>query len=273
MAEPIQVKREAVFSRLFGSNIARLRDRVAALLIRLHVKPNTLSAAGLLVTLAAGGFLCWGAGQNLTEARAAGTCWYGFWAGVLLILASACDMLDGTVARCYHQTTQLGAFLDSCFDRIADGAIFLGIMAYYLRHPETPRAPLWALASGVALLNAELISYTKARAENLIPLCSAGYWQRGERQAGILIGLFSGHLATVVAMLAVLAAFTVLRRLVFCSRQIGRLDRNEPLAEPRAPLTGIYRLALWRYRRGTLPYDITTAANICLILFCDLQRI
>jgi len=51
------------------------------------------------------------------------------------------------------------------------------------------------------------------------------------------------------------------------------MDKNLPLLDPAAPLTGIMRLALWRYRRGTLPYDLVTAFNICIILFLDVEKI
>ncbi len=75
-----------------------------------------------------------------------------------------------------------------------------------------------------------------------------------------------------MVMLAVLPALTVLRRLIFAARQIHRKEKNLPLLDPAAPLTGIMRLALWRYRRGTLPYDLVTAFNICIILFVNVEQ-
>ena len=71
-------------------------------------------------------------------------------------------------------------------------------------------------------------------------------------------------------MLAISSAFTVLRRVIFAARQIKRMEESRPLLDPRPPLTGIWKLALWRYRRGTLPYDIITAANILIIILVDL---
>ena len=265
-----KANREAVFSRLFGNNISRMREVVAHGLIKLHIGPNLLTGLGVVITLWAGFFLALGAGDKIGSRQVEGHSWYGFWAGIVLILASACDMLDGAVARNNNRMTCFGAFLDSCTDRISDGIIFLGIMIYYLRHPATKHSQLFAILSMVALVNALLISYAKARAENFIENCSVGYWQRGERQAAILIGLFSGQIATVVVMLAVLTAPTVLRRMVFALRQIHRKENNLPLLAPRGPLQGIMKLALWRYPRGTLPYDLVTAFNIAIILFLDL---
>jgi phosphatidylglycerophosphate synthase len=268
-----KANRNAVFSRLFGNNILRLREIAARGLIKLHIGPNILTIVGLLTTFLAGYFLALGAGDTIGSRHIEGHSWYGFWAGILLILASACDMLDGAVARNNHRTTRFGAFLDSCTDRISDGVIFVGILIYYLRHPNTKQAQLLSILSMIALLNALLISYTKARAENFIENCSVGYWQRGERQAAILIGLFSGQVASVLVMLAILPALTWLRRMVFAYRQIQRRDKNLVLLDPKAPLLGIMKLALWRYPRGTLPYDLVTAFNIAIILFVDLPEI
>ena len=265
--------RGAIFSRLFGNNIQRARQYVAAAMIYLGVSPNALTVLGMLTTLAAGAGLALGAGDKVGAASTgAGYSWWGFWAGMLIILASAFDILDGAVARISDSITQQGGFLDSCLDRVADAIIFIGIAIYFLGHPEIPYASWFVGASMVALANAEIISYIKARAENIIESCPVGYWQRGERIAGILIGLFSGHIATVMALLAVSSAFTVLRRLVFAARQIKRMENGRPLLETRPRLTGIYRLALWRYRRGTLAYDVITAFNILIILLVDLQR-
>ncbi|MCK5271380.1 MAG: hypothetical protein KAJ52_02340, partial [Sedimentisphaerales bacterium] len=130
----------------------------------------------------------------------------------------------------------------------------------------------FAILSIITLINAQCISYAKARAENFIESCPVGYWQRGERMVAILLGLFSGHIATVMILLAVSSSFTVLRRMVFGYRQIHRSEQNQALTNPKARPTGIYRLALWRYRRGSLSYDLITAANICFILFVDLQQ-
>ena len=272
MSKLPQADRKALFSRLFGRNIARLREVVAAELIHLRIGPNSLTIVGLLTTVAAAVCLAFGAGDKVGSPTSPGFGWYGFAAALLIIFASAFDILDGAVARNSNHITKVGALLDSCCDRVADAAIFTGIMMYYVRHPEIKHHQLFALATIIALANAQIISYIKARAENFIDRCPVGYWQRGERVAGILIGLFSGHIGTVMVMLATLSAFTVLRRLIFACRQVKRSETNAPPLDPRAPQTGIMRLALWRHPRMSLPYDIVTAANIALILFIDLQR-
>lgn len=262
----------AVFSRFFGGTIVAARWRVATVLIRYGVKPNTLTILGLAITLAGSVLLAYGAGDRPGSSLAPGRSWLGVYAALVLILANACDILDGAVARLKDQMTARGACLDSCVDRLSDGAIFIGIMLYYLRHPELSGSRVFVVAAVVALVNAEFTSYVKARAENFIPSCPVGYWQRGERIAGVLIGLCCGHVATVLLMLAVLSGLTVLRRMTFAYRQIKRQELGRPLLDP-GRLEGVMRLALWRYRRRTVPYDLVTAANIALILFVDAQRL
>ena len=264
--------RRAIFSRLFGNNIQKAASLLAALLARLGVSPIYLTVLGLLCATGSSILLAYGAGSPIWTACQDRVNWSPLGAAACLILASAFDMLDGVVARGTARASKLGAFLDSSLDRLADAAIFLGILIYYLRHREAAGANLFAVATVVALVNAEIISYIKARAENFIEKCDAGYWQRGERIAAILIGLFAGHTATVMVMLAVLGGFTVLRRVVFAAGQVRRADRGEPFVA-KAPLRGLMRLALWRYRRGTVPYDIVTAINILIILLVDLQAV
>ena len=273
MTSKNQTHRSAVFSRLFGKNIARARQLVARGLIKLNIAPNALTLVGLILTLCAAFFLARGAGDKIGNPVSPQHSWGGFIAGLILILAAACDMLDGAVARTTKKCSRLGAFLDSACDRLADGAIFTGILIYYLQHPNLPHGATFATLTMIALINAQTTSYIKARAENFIQNCSVGYWQRGERIAAILIGLFSGHIATVMSLLAIMPAFTVLRRFLFARQQIYRLENHLPLLDPNAPLKGIWKLALWRSPRGTWQYDLIAAANILTIIMIDAQNL
>lgn len=48
--------------------------------------------------------------------------------GILLLVSGFFDMVDGQVARVTGKTSQKGSYLDSMFDKIAETAIFLGIL-------------------------------------------------------------------------------------------------------------------------------------------------
>ena len=66
------------------------------------------------------------------------------WQGVLFITAFVfSDLIDGAMARKAGRKDDFGAFLDSTLDRIADGALFGGLVLYFAWHrgePPLPRA-------------------------------------------------------------------------------------------------------------------------------------
>ena len=267
-----QFQPAAIFSRAIGGGVANARDRLAGALARTPIHPNALTLLGLLLALVAAVLLAFGAGQSPFRPGPAHG-YLGLAALAALILASICDMLDGALARVAKRSSPSGAFLDSCTDRIADAAIFIGILIYYLRHPSLPYADLFALLAVVALAACELVSYAKARGENFIPAAGIGYWQRGERLIAVCLGLLSGHTATVLFQLDALVPLTAARRLLFAYRQIHRQHQNLPLQDPKAPPTGLCRLLPTTYPRGSLPYDLITAAHIALILSLDAQSL
>jgi archaetidylinositol phosphate synthase len=48
--------------------------------------------------------------------------------GILLLVSGFFDMVDGQVARSTGKASQKGSYLDSMFDKIAEVAIFLGLL-------------------------------------------------------------------------------------------------------------------------------------------------
>ncbi len=111
--------------------------------------------------------------------------WYPLAALAWLFVAAACDMLDGAVARSGNLHSRFGAVLDSTVDRFSDIAIWGACALYFAAAGNVT----YCLLTFLALSNTFLISYVKARAEDLIPDCSVGFWQRGERFFAILVGL------------------------------------------------------------------------------------
>ena len=255
-----------MIGRAIGFGFATARDFVARGLIRVRVSPNALTLAGVVFTLAAGASYALGAGSEHFAWR-----WgirpgspgaLPLLAGALLILASACDMLDGAVARLGRKGTAFGAFLDSTLDRFSDFAVFAGIALYYAR--QSPANLTFVLGSMLAFFNAFMISYTRARAEDLIDSCSVGYWQRGERMAAILIAAFACNVPALLWQQALLPMLTVWARIDYTRRvAAGRA----PVTEPRRSAGLLEKLKLWRYPRATLAYDAVTLLNIAFLLF------
>ena len=59
-----------------------------------------------------------------------------------------------------------------------------------------------------------MVSYTRARAEGLGIECKEGFFQRTERIVVLIIGLVTGWMLPVLAILAVLTNVTAVQRIV-----------------------------------------------------------
>lgn len=256
--------------RAVGGAVGRARDAVARALIRIGATPNRITVLGLVFTCGGGYCLARGA-NNQVPYLVTGpgpVSWWPLAAAGLLILAAACDMLDGAVARLARAGTQVGGVLDSVIDRFSDIAIFAGCLLYFATQP-TPSLTYQVLALA-ALCNALLISYVKARAENLIDDCSVGFWLRGERTVAVLIGCLTGHVPAVLWQLATSGFFTVYRRIDHALRSLHALDTGRP-APARGPSGRWWgRLQLWRHPRGSVPHDVVCALHIGYIIFAPL---
>lgn len=256
-----------MLGRAIGYAFSTSRDAAARVLIRCGVAPNALTLTGMVMTAAAG--LCYALGGgdrfawNLNPSSGANA--YLLLAGVALFLASACDMLDGAVARISGKSTKFGAFFDSTLDRYSDFAVYAGLGCYYAW--QSPANVTFVLLSMLAFFNALMISYTRARAEDIIERCSVGYWMRGERSAAILIATFGYNAPALLIQQAILPMLTVLRRIVY-TKQI--IDGKSCIIDPRDG--GFWlKVRLWRWPRMTIPYDIVTGINIAWLIFARFE--
>ena len=258
-----------MIGRLLGTSVAAGRDIVARKLIAVGVTPNMLTLVGMLMTGAAG--VCYAIGSRssfgLSLDPSAPANAYLLCAGLLMVMASFCDMLDGAVAKLGGKSTQFGAFLDSTLDRYSDFAVYAGIAVCYAWR--NPANVTFVLLSMLAIFNAFMISYTRARAEDLIEKCRVGYWQRGERSAAILFATFAYNTPALVTQQAILPLFTVLRRFFYTRNVIAG---KTPITDPRQG--GLWlKLRVWRWPRMTVPYDILTALNISWLIFARIEPV
>ena len=65
----------------------------------------------------------------------------------------------------------------------------------------------------VAMIGSVMVSYTRARAENLIKNCKVGFMERPERVVLTIIGALSDRMAPVLWLIAVLSNVTVVHRI------------------------------------------------------------
>ena len=261
-----------MLGRVVAFGFSTARDFVARGLIRIGFTPNTVTLAGLVFTAAAGVCFAIGAQSPLgwtlcpgAEANA-----YLLLAAWLLIMSFGCDMLDGAVARIGKSGTTFGAFLDSSVDRFSDFFIYAGIAASYAwSRPDRPANVTFVLLCMVAFLNGFMISYTRARAEDLIPSCSVGFWQRGERMAAVLIATLAHNMPALVLQQAALPLLTVLRRM-FHTRAV--LAGKTPMTDPRSG-SWLRKVRIWEWPRMTVPYDAAVLINIAWLIFARVDAV
>jgi CDP-diacylglycerol---glycerol-3-phosphate 3-phosphatidyltransferase len=139
-----------------------------------------------------------------------------FWAGVILLIGTPLDAVDGAVARAMQRKDKFGALFDSTLDRYADGFIFMGL-AYYFSGRDNQSAVLLSMS---ALLGSLLVSYVRARAEGLNFECKEGLFTRMERVFVILAMLLTGWVVPGLWILAVGTNVTVLQRVWYVYRSI-----------------------------------------------------
>ena len=132
--------------------------------------------------------------------------------GVILLVAGFFDIVDGQVARVSQKVTKSGGFLDSVFDKIAEVAIFLGILVGGFADPY-----LVFLAITFSLL----VSYTRSRAESLgVKLQGIGIGERAERLLVIAIIGIIGFMEYAVIIVIIIAAITFIQRIIVTARAL-----------------------------------------------------
>lgn len=143
--------------------------------------------------------------------------------GFLLLAGGFFDLVDGVVARHFGRSTAFGAFLDSTLDRFVDMAVMLGIAAHY---GLAGRPGMLTLAS-VVLIMSVLTSYTKARAEQVIPYLQGGTVERGERVGLLAAGSLFGLMVPALWLLAIGTSVTVAQRFWSAHTALGEKDLRE----------------------------------------------
>ena len=146
-----------------------------------------------------------------------------FWlGGVLFVVGSIADILDGALARAAGKGTVFGAFLDSTFDRVGEAAMLAAIGLSFM-HDSNEVALMAAFA---AVIGSFLVSYTRARAETLGLRGDIGFGSRVERvvrSAGRPVRRALGLAPVADLPPRALAWITVAQRILFVRRQLREL--------------------------------------------------
>lgn len=186
----------------------RLRSRLDSVLSsagrlfsKVHPSPTFWTGVGLLLSfLAAYSFSMGGYTGELLG-------------GVLILLSGGFDVVDGAVARVTGRTSKGGSFLDSTLDRLAEVALFTGILVGGYASP---------VAVLVALSLSLLVSYARAKGDALgVKLAGVGVGERSERLLVLSLSSIVGLLGWGVILVMLLAGFTFAERVYAALSALG----------------------------------------------------
>lgn len=131
-------------------------------------------------------------------------------AGVLLLLASAFDMVDGSIARATDTISKFGGFFDSTIDRYSEIVVYVGLLVWL---NTTNDDHLGSVLILVACTGALMISYARARAEALGYKASVGLLARPERVILLALCLIIQQPMWALWILAILTHVTSIWRI------------------------------------------------------------
>ena len=189
---------------------------IVRVLAALGVTPAMLTTAGLLGNIVAAALVVEGALLP---------------AGIVVLLASALDMLDGALARATGSASRFGAMFDSTLDRFSEAVVLFGVAWYAI---DTGQREI-ALLAFAAVVGSLMVSYVRARAEGLRLELRDGIFTRAERVVLTGAMLITGYLRGGLWLLAVLSLFTAFQRLWIASGML--LTEDAPDVAPRPPVT------------------------------------
>jgi len=197
----------------FGRACGVLLDAIVRWLALARINPNVLTFLGLVVNAIAA--VLFGLANSENQARL-----FRF-AGLTIIGSGFFDLVDGRVARASNQVTRFGGFFDSVIDRYSDASQFFGLLVFYARGQRFA----YVVLTAYVMVNAIMVSYTRARAESLIASCRVGFLERPERLVLVILGALFNRMAPVLWVIAILSTVTVIHRVRYTWTRTALVDR------------------------------------------------
>jgi CDP-diacylglycerol---glycerol-3-phosphate 3-phosphatidyltransferase len=215
---------------------------IIAACVRLGIHPNILTFTGVLINIWAGWHLA--KGEFLTA----------FW---IMLGANVFDFIDGKVAAETGKMSKFGGFWDSVIDRFSDLALSVGLICLYSSLGRTD----YVLITSIAMVFATMTSYTRARAESLMPKCKVGFMERPERIVLFMIGALTNRMAAVMWVIGVLSIVTVIDRIYYTYLELN----GRPQPHGRGLKGLLVRAFYWTDERATLSYDLWVIAILSFV--------
>jgi CDP-diacylglycerol---glycerol-3-phosphate 3-phosphatidyltransferase len=194
----------------YTTGVRQLASRSVTSLARTRVTPNTLTATGVTLCLAAAVLVGFESRNEILF----------YWLGaIVFVVGSVLDILDGALARAGGKSTPFGAFFDSTTDRVGEGAMLAAIGLAFARATND----VAVVFTIVAVAGSFLVPYVRAKAEALGLRGDVGLGSRAERVVVITAGLVFapwGGLQWAIYLLAATAWVTVGQRILHVRKQL-----------------------------------------------------
>jgi phosphatidylglycerophosphate synthase len=201
----------------FGRACGVLLDTIVRWLALARINPNVLTFFGLVINSVAAFLFGYANGDTQRKLF--------FYAGLVIIGSGFFDLVDGRVARASNRVTRFGGFFDSVVDRYSDASLFFGLLVFYARGNRF----FYVVLTAFVMISSIMVSYTRARAESLIPSCKVGFMERPERLVLLIIGALFNRMTPALWVIAVISTLTVIHRIRYTWQQTNQI---EPSAHP-----------------------------------------
>ncbi|MBI9051039.1 MAG: CDP-alcohol phosphatidyltransferase family protein [Anaerolineaceae bacterium] len=178
-------------------------EPIARFLLKIGIKPNTVTFSGLVGHAVAAYF----AAQGQMSI-----------AGIILLVMAPVDYLDGMMARLRGESTRFGSFVDSVTDRYSEFVILGGLLYYYVIQENW----LVCLLVYLAATGSVLVSYVRNRAELIGYEAKNGILSRMERYLVLIPGLIFNWPIIALWILAIFTQITALQRIIHVRQQAHR---------------------------------------------------
>ena len=178
--------------------------RISKILLKTGITPNQISVLSFMIGLAGASLFFFG------------EYFYLVLGGILIHIHSIVDGCDGEVARLKLRQTKYGGWLDSVLDRYVDAAIILGLVyGYWSINGDIT---IWIIGF-FALIGSFLNSYTSDKYDSIFrneDMTKRSKFRMGRdvRLLLITIGALTNQIPIMLIILAVIANYEALRRLI-----------------------------------------------------------
>ena len=195
-------------SRILNRPISLMISKV---LLKTGITPNQISVLSFIVGLAGASLFFFG------------EYFYLILGGIIIHIHSIVDGCDGEIARLKLRRTKYGGYLDSFLDRYVDAAIILGLTYGYWSI--SGDSTIWIIGFA-AIIGSFINTYTGEKYDSIFKIRNGTRRinfriGRDVRLLIIVVGALTNQIPILLIIVAVLANFEAIRRLILFRNKLG----------------------------------------------------